>query len=637
MRRKPVSILPLEVVQRIASGEVIYDYTSVVQELVENSLDAKSTDIRVDVDLTARSVTVSDNGEGVDSVEDLLKIVQCNATSKLSSLDELQNGVSTLGFRGQGLWAIAASAESLTISSRPPHRSHGYSLRFAQHGHSLILPPTPAPMSRGTVVSAIGLPWTLSGTHRTNAFRRCKLFLFRMALTHSDILFRLSRGGRPVWSSTYRADEESQGSSESRTAAVLARHVGVPVSSFRSGVYNFPSTGSVSIVIGTPSTISLSSGESMVVAINGRPIRNDSINRIITAACTLQRGRFPAAFVGIETSPCNVNWNVCPSKSRMRFLDENMNTRLVNNLKNALSDLLSATLVSYNALDEREASELVLHQPTSVVGLLTSMQRRAMESELSSEKVTDSLEATKIERGMDHESSGIGMFGSRVVAQVLNTYILVEHRGGIMLIEQHVADERAIYENLCDSWNKKAFVCLEDPVRLSSDVSDEILFRLSTLGLEAVSERPRNDDECIEKTSPGYSIERVPKILASLAPEDLKRLILRLGREDISIEGAAADVSCRLAVRNGRALDDRKMKAIVKNLFACSNAHTCPHGRPIFHEVGTTELAALFKRSWNPEKPSVTNDVNHTRRRLITGVIKKPHSDLSSSEDDKRV
>lgn len=625
VRKGSVSVLPLEVVQRIASGEVISDYTSVVQELVENSLDAKSTDIKVDVDLSSRSVIVSDNGEGIGTVEDLLKVTQCNATSKLSNLDEFENGVSTLGFRGQGLWALAGSTESLTISSRPSHRAHGYVLRF--DGQSPAALPRPVPMSKGTVVSAVGFPWTLGSAHRTSAFRKCKLFLFRMALTHPGVLFHLSRGGRPVWSSAHRPQDHTESSDVSSVTAILARHVGVPVSLFRGGVYEAASLGSILIAVGMPSAVSLSSGESMVVAVNGRPVRNDLINKAVVAACAPQRGRFPAVFVGLHTSPSIVNWNICPSKSRMRFRDENLSTMLTDAVKGALSCLLSAAPVLCESDVINHASGSVPRQPASVVGLLTSMQRRAMQLEQPQTENADISRTFVNEKSATYSDSEIGMFGARVVAQVLNTYILVEHNGGIMLIEQHVADERAIYERLCDSWHKKAFVSLDEPIRLPDITSDEVLFRLSTLGLDAVPEYPENSVKHTEEDTSGYLIERVPEIVSNLAREDLHRLICLFGREDTTIESAAANVSCRLAVRNGRTLDERKMKAIVKNLFTCSNAHTCPHGRPVFHEVGTVELAALFKRSWSPEKPSMVNRESvlskRTKRTVVNGILEE--------------
>lgn len=625
VKKGSVSVLPLEVVQRIASGEVISDYTSVVQELVENSLDAKSTDIKIDVDISSRSVIVSDNGEGIGAVEDLLKVTQCNATSKLSNLDEFESGVSTLGFRGQGLWAVAASTESLTISSRPSHRAHGYVLRF--DGQSPAALPRPVPMSKGTVVSAVGLPWTLNTVHRTSAFRKCKLFLFRMALTHPGVLFHLSRGGRPVWSSAHRLQDHTESSDVSSVTAILARHVGVPVSVFRGGVFEAASLGSMLIAVGMPSAVSLSSGESMVVAINGRPVRNDMLNKAVVAACAPQRGRFPAVFVGVHTPPSIINWNICPTKSRMRFRDENLSTMLTDAVKGALSSLLSAApdLFESRIIDHVPGS--VPRQPASVVGLLTSMQRRAMQLEQPQTENVDMSRTFINERSATYSDSEIGMFGARVVAQVLNTYILVEHNGGIMLIEQHVADERAIYEKLCDSWHKKAFVSLDEPIRLSGTTSDEILFRLSTLGLDAAPEHPGNSVKHTEEGASGYLIERVPEIVSNLAREDLQRLICLFSKEDTTIESAAANVSCRLAVRNGRSLDDRKMKAIVKNLFTCSNAHTCPHGRPIFHEVGIVELAALFKRSWSPEKLDTINRGSvlskRAKRTVVNGIIEE--------------
>lgn len=623
-RYRPVSVLPLDVVQRIASGEVISDYTSVVQELVENSLDAGSTDIRIDVDFSARTVTVSDDGGGIESIDDLLSVAKCNATSKLSSLDELNAGVRTLGFRGQGLWAIASSSESLSVSSRPAHRTHGYNMRFDGNGHPSDNPPIPIPMPKGTIVSAKGLPWDLSVPYRTKAFRKCKLFLFRMALAHPHVLLRLSRAGRPLWSSGH-CETSAGGSPEwSNATAILARHIGVPTSLFRNGLYNIPSAGSVAVTIGLPSMVSVSSAETLIVTVNGRPVKNDVIGKVVIAACASPRGRFPVAYIGFNISPSHVNWNVCPSKSRIRFRDDELSTKLSDAVKDALSCLTRISLNSRDAVDgETKIPDVLPRQTVPVPDLLISLERKALQSRRSMLLSNDD-DGTKIgdvKWNQSSQTKELGIFGARIVAQVLNTYILVEHDGGIMLIEQHVADERFIFEHLCESWRKKAFIALKDPVRLSSEFPDESLFRLTTLGLDVeLSE----DVTTMESTSE-YLIKRVPEVLGNLAYEDLLRIIIQLGKDDVTIEEAAANISCRLAVRNGRVLDERKMKMIVKNLFSCSNAFTCPHGRPIFHEVGTKELAGLFKRSWMPEKPGIVHESAKRRtsegRDVIHGVL----------------
>lgn len=615
-----VAILPLDVIQRIASGEVIHDFTTVVQELVENALDAQSTSIDVDVNVETQCVTVRDDGHGISTIQDFGQIALANSTSKLSNLAQLDAGVCTLGFRGQALWAIAATAESLSVSSRPSSKHHGLLARFESSGHLIPSSVTPVAMSCGTVVVAEKLPWNIPSARRAQAFRRCRQWLFHASLCHPHVTFRLTRSGRSVW--TTRGNSTSgpvpiiREDDSGIIAGLLAREHGAAFSDFRHVCTSIEGVGRLVLVIGTPSTVHSASNSSLITAINGRCVQLDAVNRVITSACSLKRGRYPVAFVGVHTNPVNVNWNVCPSKSRMKFRDESLESVIAKRVSRLLENVLRPLPPGISSRQGDDA----LATTASLSSMLTAMSKKAGREAASGENIGTTM------GNVDCKLSPTPMFSATVVAQVLQTYIVVEHAGGIMLIEQHVADERIIYERLCESWKTHSFIPVKNGIQLPSATTEEMVFRLSSLGfdVDVTSEECEDDDG-----SESYIVRTMPEAMRTVPTKDLKTLILQLGVDDVSIEEAAAGISCRMAVKNGRVLDEKAMKSIVRNLFACSNAHTCPHGRPIFHQIDTKELAGLFGRSWSPERTGssalsdsfVAEGMNAGKRDFVYGVL----------------
>lgn len=614
-----VTVLPLNVVQRIASGEVISDYASVVLELVENALDASAQNIDVDVDMDRRTVTVCDDGKGIASAEDLARVACCNATSKLRTVTQLEEGLYTLGFRGQALWALAAVCGSLTISTRCCKAQHGLRLSVGADGKPLT-PPTPVAMATGTAVVAAYLPWEVSSTSRVAAFRRCKEALVRVALCHPHVTLRITRAGRPVWvARQYRSDKPNTTDDAEAVAKTLAREAGIPLAAVpHRGITLDNLDTHLIVAIASPAAISGTSLATLVTAVNGRAVRLPLVARAIAAAARVRRGRYPIAFLRIQTHPAHVDWNVCPKKSRMRFRDSTFEARIASAVSMVLSDLLSVPFALRSPLIRPSTPRESPADLASVAGLLAAMHQRA---DLRKEPQT----ADKA--GGDSEMPQ-NLLDARVVAQVLNTYILVEHSGGIVLIEQHVADERALYESLLENWYREAFIVLKNPITLKEHAAEDVTFRLSSLGFDAeVLEDIADDVSCAE--APSVLIRSAPRELVDIPRKELTPILKSIAADETSIDAAAASIACRLAVRNGRSLKDHEMKRIVRRLFACKNGHTCPHGRPIFHQMDVKQLAKLFGRSWAPERPPARQVLTrselegHKRRSFIYGDVDK--------------
>lgn len=589
-----VSVLPLDVVQRIASGEVIISFASVVQELVENAIDASASDVAVSIDFVSSSVTVTDNGVGISMEQGLALVARCNATSKLRSVHELRKGVSTLGFRGQGLWAIAARGKGLVIASRTEDALHGTSIAFSRNGEAIPDSVSPSPMAVGTVATVRGLPWSLIGREQSKAVQKCKTWLLRTALCHPTISFQLKRGRKLCWQSVYGNGAQGEIRLQS-----LAKELKISPSEFRHGSASFPGQGAVDVVIGLPSRVHTSSRTWIVTALNGRSVAMETLSCAIIPLFNVPRGRFPVVFVNILVPGGCVDWNISPMKANVGFKSSQLELRVVDAVTGVIKDLMQGL----QKFQPDTVSDYIVGFPR-----LSSRKPNALQTLLSS-----MASGLKFGDGKQHgldkkDASGnpelpIGLaFNARVVAQVLRTYILIESDGGILLVEQHVADERALYEKLLKEWKDSPFSLLREPVWLPSALSDEAIFSLSSLGFDVESVGDI-EERAVESA---YFVSRVPKMMSEVPQNELKVLILRLCSEATTIENAAASVACKLAVRNGTFLHQQRMVSIITELMDCKNPHTCPHGRPVFVELGVRDLARLFGRSWTPERFEVS-------------------------------
>lgn len=578
--KKPsrVEILPFEVVQRIASGEVISGFESVVQELVENAVDAHACKISVDIDLKNSAVTVEDDGIGLSVVNGLVDVAKCNATSKLRSLEQLENGVTTLGFRGQGLWAIANTSRSMIVSSRPSGEMHGTSVSFACNGEAQLDSITNTPMHKGTIVRALGLPWEHSEVQYRQIMKKCKEWMIQTALCHPQITFCLSRNGRQTWSNSAIYKERQQ-----QRKRCLASQFQVPMTEFRSAQASIANVGDISLVIGLPSSIHTSSRSWIIVAVNGRSVRIDGMKNAICDTVEVKRGRYPVVFVQLRTDPQNVNWNITPKKTRLGFTDPAVEL----SFREACTALIKEALHS-SPLSRVFKGEMSKDEIKEINNWNSSTSLRSILREMRGSEVQHAEDGG--------EGITADLMKAKIVGQVLNTYILVEYKGGIVLIEQHIAEERAIYEQLLASWRESQFCSPQKDVILSRFTKDECLFSLTSLGIHS---EPLYEGSNSSPT--GYRIKTVPRTLADRPASELARLLSGIGLENQSLKEAAALLSCNLAVKNGTALDESRMERIANDLFKCNNPHTCPHGRPIFVDLGAQQLAKLFGRSWTPE------------------------------------
>ena len=599
-------------IERIAAGEVVERPASVVKELVENSLDADASRIEVVVTDSGRElIRVIDDGVGIapDAIE---KAVKQHTTSKLPNVDALEHGIETLGFRGEALYTIAAVSK-LTVSSRPRGDAAGVALRI--HGGD-VLERQPAGRPPGTTVEVRELFYN---TPARRAFLRAPETEFdhisrvvtNYALANPDVAISLTHDDRAIFSTT------GEGDLRAAMLAMYGRDVAEGMIDIDVDVEDGP-IEHLAGAIGTPEQ-TRSRPRYMSTFVNGRYIESPLLrNAIIDAYGTeLSPERYPFAVIFCAVPPERVDVNVHPRKMEVRFSDE---AAVAEAVEQAIADTLrSAGIIRSTAPRGRgmpaetpvhgEESTLEAHseQPAS------SLARRSVPNRSTGEMHRGNTPTDRAPRSVHANSAQQGLTGSvpdpdvsslpslRILGQLADTFIVAEGPNGLVLIDQHAADERINFERLRRAFrsNPGQQRLLEPvPIELTADeaeAADILREALGELGfsLEAGGNRT-------------IEVSTVPAVFdTTVAPERVRDAIgsaLEAADPSAPIDAVAdailGDLACYPAVTGHTPLAAGPIIELLEALDACENPYACPHGRPVLIEIDYRELEDRFERDY---------------------------------------
>ncbi|NBB91715.1 MAG: DNA mismatch repair endonuclease MutL [Gammaproteobacteria bacterium] len=584
----PIRKLPTHLVNQIAAGEVIERPSSIVKELVENSLDAGSRRIRVEAERGgARRIRVTDDGGGI-AREELALALSAHATSKISSLDDLE-GVATLGFRGEALPSIA-SVSRLRLASRVAGADSGWEIE--SEGGS-VGETRPAGMPEGTVIEVRDLFYNTPArrkfmrTERTE-FGHIDDLLKRLALARMDVALDLAHDGRMVRSLGPAGDEASR---DRRVAAVCGdafmeqaivldeAHAGLRLTGW----------------IARPG-FSRSQADLQFFFVNGRLVRDRLVAHAVRQAYrdVLFHGRHPAFALMLELEPQRVDVNVHPQKHEVRFRDG----RLVHDfLFKTIHHALSGTRPGGEAAQTAAASRAhVAAPPTGGLGQGGSQAGLGLGV---AESVSRYAELARSPRPLDTDEQGdIPPLGF-ALAQIHGVFVLAENADGLVLVDMHAAHERIVYEQLKQAWREervrsqqllvpeKIAVSEREARVLEKHVEDlrRLGFELGLAGPEAVM------------------IRAVPALLARADGQGLVRDVLadlvELGqsqRIETVLDELLSTIACHGSVRANRRLNIDEMNALLRDMERTERSDQCNHGRPTWVQMDMKALDRLFLR-----------------------------------------
>jgi DNA mismatch repair protein MutL len=591
--------LPPELINQIAAGEVIERPSSVVKELVENSLDAGATRIEVEVEAGgARLIRVRDDGGGIHA-DELPLAVASHATSKIGSFDDLEH-VASMGFRGEAL-ASVSSVSRFTLTSRV--RGQDAAFRVEVDGGKLQAA-RPAQHPPGTSVEVRDLFHNVPARRKFMRAERTEFahiddLLKSLALARSTVEFRLSHNGKPVRIWKAARDEVA---ALQRVAEVLGAEF--PQQSLR--IDHAAAGLHLSGWVGLP-TASRSQADSQYFYVNGRLVRDRIVAHAVRQAYAdvLFHGRHAAFVLYLELDPAGVDVNVHPAKHEVRFREQRLvHDFLFRTLHEALAQTRAGQVVS-QAQESDGGLRMATAAPTHAT-MQPAWPARADQSRLSlgvrdqpladyAALLGEPAAGTVIAEMEPGEAPPLGF----AIAQLKSIYVLAENAHGLILVDMHAAHERITYEKLKTGRSGSNLRSQMLLVPLSIAVSakeaaaaEEYAEPLAGWGLELSRSGPAS---VVVRRIPalleGADVAQLSRdVLSELAQHGSSRRLQELENELLST------MACHGSVRAGRRLTIPEMNALLREMEATERSGQCNHGRPTWVQLGMGELDKLFMR-----------------------------------------
>ncbi len=619
----------------IAAGEVVEKPANMVKELLENSIDAKSTKIIINVKKNNRYVKISDNGVGM-SKEDLLLCIERHATSKISTKDDLFN-IMTYGFRGEALSSIGAVSK-LTISSRDKESEKG-TILMSQGGKITNIQEVSREV--GTEIEVKDLffntPARLKFLKKeTTEFRAIKDAVLMEALGNPNISITLLNDDKEVLKTSGKGIKNT-------ILELFGKNTLENIVSFPLGYL-----GNISL--------NRSNKDFIFIFINGRPVKSQIIeNALIDGYYTkLMKGRYPFAILFLELDPREVDVNVHPTKKIVKFSDENyiynyifeeVNKKLfgdddfiapvikpkeqeekVENAKSFEKEKIEAEKISLDnffenfskkEVEERKEEEIFQvaepiqekNEEEKAEDKLLKINNFFQEKEKNTKKIfannekTDKLKSSEEEikkiidfsEKRDIISKNVSKENFKIIGQLADTYILIERNENLEIYDQHIIHERILYEKYKKLYYNKEITTQQFLVPVKFKISnkekelvEENIEILKTFGFD-IDFFDKND--ILIRGIPNFKILCSVEELVKEIIEDLKNSKVR----NTLLEESIIMSSCKGAIKANQKLTMEEMKILLEKLFEIEE-YTCPHGRPILLKMSLNDIERHFGR-----------------------------------------
>lgn len=639
-----IKVLDESVSNMIAAGEVVENPASMIKELLENSLDAESKNIKIDVKNGGKHVIISDDGKGM-SQEDLLMSVERHATSKIRKKEDLYN-LFTYGFRGEALSSIAAVSKMI-LSSKDEESSIGSTVNVSG---GKITGLKEIQRNRGTTIEIKDLffntPARLKFLRKaTTEYMNIKDIVIQEALGNADVAITLILDDKVSIKTTGNGLDNA-------VVEIFGNNVLKNCKKFSMG---YLGNGS----------LYRSTKDSIFTFVNGRMVKSKLIeNAVIDGYYTkLMKGRYPFAIIFLEIDPQEVDVNVHPSKKIVKFSDEKfIYEKILKEIENSFErddNFVSPTFeekkednfldftefskfiplkaenkqfedIKVEKYEKKEINDKLVERKEEnklkedISRALEILQKTPIENkkieefevndsensfnwlgkEKKEEKIIENIEEEKLiredikEEKLEKKDNNFQKKNKKidfkVLGQIFNSFILVERDGILEIYDQHIVHERILYENLKEEYSNKEVSSqqLLVPIRVLVDPRErELVF-------ENIDSFTKFGFEIDEFGDNEILIRAVPIMNFRDSIENIFREILRNLKEDKSKdirENIIISMSCRGAVKANEKLTQEEMEIMVEKLHEIGE-YTCPHGRPIIIKITMNDLEKLFKR-----------------------------------------
>lgn len=624
--------LPDELINLISAGEVVERPVSVVKELVENSIDAKSTMITIElIDGGIKKIKVIDNGTGMEP-DDIPLALTPHSTSKITSKLDLFN-IQTLGFRGEALPSIA-SVSKFKIASKPANQKLGF---YYHYLNGQITSSGNVPMKDGTIVEVEDLFYNTPARYKhlsSNYTENSHIidYIYKSALSHPEISFTLINNQKVIY----------QTNSGNDILELIGITYGINIVK---SMLEFEGKNSLYTISGYTSNNQAFRANKLGITIfvNERIIRNQNLIYAITDAykSIIPIGKYPFCILKITTDPTLIDVNVHPSKLEIRFTDE---MQLRSLITKTLTKVLFETPLIYQdiAIDNKNtpdsfsnnshSNDDYLDKIKETEDLFDNLETLEETNIVDNYQKVDNLSWNDFDNDEEDEDSRIDnlktlnssldnsynqpnkiipentlfdddkSFFSKMhyIGQFNKTYLILETNNELYLIDQHAAAERVNYEKIVDAFNNyqhmNAKLELLVPIMLDFNVVD-----IPSID-NILSELSKIDIEMIYFGGTTYKVESIPVwIKQGTEIESIQDIVMQLlNKEHLSIakvyDNIAKSVSCKKSLKANMLIKTEEVNQLLNDLDQCKMPYTCPHGRPTLIKFSLYELEKLFKR-----------------------------------------
>ncbi len=602
-----IKILDESISNIIAAGEVVENPASMIKELLENSLDANSTKIDIEVLSGGSYVKISDNGKGMGK-EDVLLSIERHATSKIFEKDDIFN-LTTYGFRGEALASIS-SVSKLSISSKREIDKVGCILN--SYG-GVVRKYEDISRTTGTDIEIRDLFYNTPARKKflrkdSTEYTKIKDIVLKEALANPNVAISLNIEGKIVIKTTGNG-------MESTIFEIFGKNILKNLTKFKYGYL-----GNVEIL--------RSSKEYIYTYVNGRYVKSNVIDRAVIDGyyTKLMKGKYPFAIINYEINPKEIDVNVHPSKKLVKFSDEKY---VYSDIKNTIDDffyeydrknwqpVLQPKIENFedNMYEEKVENKLEVNtyisnfseeiKPEYVKSNFEFTENKYSLNDVYKENEKKEIEEIEIkeEKKEDYDGYLKGFFEREVniereynvLGQIFDTYILVEGEEELEIYDQHIIHERLLYEELMEAYSKKELseqtMLIPEIITLNPIDKDIVLNNMEIFRNLAFDIDDIGENNIVLRGYPNFTFrENIVNILYKII-EDLKNNDnVRDIRERIIIS-----MSCRGAIKAGQKLTMEEMKNMVKRLHSVGK-YTCPHGRPIITKISKYFLDKNFGR-----------------------------------------
>ena len=588
-----IKIMDENLANKIAAGEVVERCASVVKELCENSIDAHSTDIKIElISSGVKSIKVTDNGIGMDK-EDALLCFTSHATSKVIEEEDLYN-LSTLGFRGEALPSIA-SVSIINLKTSNGEIGVIYELEGGK-----VVKEENGDLRKGTIIEVKDLFYNTPARLKYLSSLQSELsnisqVINRLALSHTNIRFTLINDGKEVLST----------SGSGNLLKAINEIYGVKIAKKMLELECENDDYSVFGYISLPE-VNKSNRNHLITIVNGRVVRNQELNKAINDAYHKYKpdNRYPIVILKIDVDPVLIDVNIHPSKQDIKFsnfddLKEMINKKIEKILDNNFLGIdVSTKEVQINNIVQKIENEEKKEEVKEYVMDFSTSDNLIKEEE-NNYNFTEDKNYDYQETEINEEETAKPFPDIYPIGSVLGTYIVCHNEKGLYLIDQHAAEERVNYEKYKKAMASpvKDTISMLFPINLEYPKDEFIIIQnnlefIRSLGID-IEEFGKNS--FIIKAHPTWFKEGLEEIFISNVLEKIITMNKNFDLERFN-DSISAMMACKASIKANTQISLEEMENIISKLKLCKNPYNCAHGRPTIIHYPVYELEKLFKR-----------------------------------------